>query len=92
MSKYILLGQKRLVLGVLDRGKRGKNNETGLKEAGGIKIETTVLPLRDARSPSLLNYLPLIIVNTSVPWFCNHFLQSFQLVVPGSVGSSMPIM
>ena len=44
-------------MGVLDRGKRGKNNETGLKEAGGIKIETTVLPLRDARSLSLLYLL-----------------------------------
>jgi len=29
---------------------RGKDNETGLKEGGGIKILTTVLPLRDARS------------------------------------------
>ena len=29
------------------------NNETGLKEREGIKIETTVLPLRDARSLSL---------------------------------------
>ena len=37
-------------LGILDRGERGNDNETGLKEGGGIKIETTVLPLRDARS------------------------------------------
>ena len=34
-------------LGVLDRGERDKNNATGLKERGGIEIETTVLPLRD---------------------------------------------
>ena len=32
---------------------RDKNNETGLKEGGVIEMSTTVLPLRDARSPSL---------------------------------------
>ena len=37
-------------LGVLDRGKRGDDNETSLKEGGGIEMSTTVLPLRDARS------------------------------------------
>ena len=31
-------------LGVLDRGERGDDNGTSLKEGGGIKIETTVLP------------------------------------------------
>ena len=40
-------------LGVLDRGERDKGNATGLKEGGGIEMSTTVLPLRDARSPSL---------------------------------------
>ena len=40
-------------LGVLERGERGDNNEIGLKEGGGIEMSTTVLPLRDARSPSL---------------------------------------
>ena len=47
----IFIGLKKTclgVLGVLDRGEREKYNETGLKEGGGIKIETTVLPLRDA--------------------------------------------
>ena len=29
---------------------RDKDNETGLKEGGGIEMSTTVLPLRDARS------------------------------------------
>ena len=33
-------------LGVLDRGERGDDNETGLKEEGGIKILTTVLHSR----------------------------------------------
>ena len=37
---------------------RGKDNETGLKEGGGIKILTTVLPLRDARSLRFCIYLP----------------------------------
>ena len=41
---------KKTCLGVLKRGERDKNNETGLKEEGGIQILTTVLPLRDARS------------------------------------------
>ena len=31
-------------LGVLDRGEQGDDNETSLKEGGGIKILTTVLP------------------------------------------------
>jgi len=30
-------------LGVLDPGDRDKDNKAGLKEGGGIKIETTVL-------------------------------------------------
>jgi hypothetical protein len=37
-------------LGVLERGDRGKDNETGFKEGGGIEMSTTVFPLRDARS------------------------------------------
>ena len=31
-------------MGVLERGDRDKNNETGLKEGGGIEMSTTVLP------------------------------------------------
>ena len=42
--------KKRLVSVVLDRGERGQNNATGLKEGGGKEMSTTVLPLRDARS------------------------------------------
>ena len=37
-------------LGVLDRGERGDANGKSLKFEGGIKMSTTVLPLRDARS------------------------------------------
>ena len=47
-------------LGVLDRGERGDDNETSLKEGGGIEMSTTVLPLRDARSPSLLYFTYLL--------------------------------
>ena len=36
--------KKRLVWVVLDRGDRCKDNETGLKEGGGIEMSTTVLP------------------------------------------------
>jgi len=43
-------------MGVLERGEHGQDNETGLKEGGGIEMLTTVLPLRDARSPSLLYF------------------------------------
>ena len=46
----IFIGLKKTCSGVLDRGDRAKDNETGLKEGGGIKMSTTVLPLRDARS------------------------------------------
>ena len=48
----IFIGLKKTSLGVLDRRKRKKDNETGLKEEGGIEISTTVLfHIRDARSP-----------------------------------------
>ena len=53
----IFIGLKKTCLGVLDRKDRDKDNETGLKERGGIKMSTTVLPLRDARSIRLNTYL-----------------------------------
>ena len=53
----IFIGLKKTCLGVLDREERDKGNETGVKERGGVKIETTVLPLRDARSLRLNTYL-----------------------------------
>ena len=46
----IFIGLKKTCLGVLDRGERNNDNETGLKEGGGIEMSTTGLPLRDARS------------------------------------------
>ena len=38
----IFIGLKKTCLGVLDRGDRDKDNETGLKE-GGIEMSTTLL-------------------------------------------------
>ena len=49
---------KKTCLGVLDRGKRDRDNEPGLQEGGVIQMSTTVLPLRDARSLRL-KYLPV---------------------------------
>ena len=41
-------------LGVLDRGEQGDDNETGLKEGGGIEMSIySAFHIRDARSPSL---------------------------------------
>ena len=42
----IFIGLKKTCLGVLDREKRDKDSETGLKEAGGIEMSTTVLHSR----------------------------------------------
>ncbi len=44
-------------LGVLERGERGDDNETSLKEGGGIEMSTTVLHSRAAPS---LEYLPVL--------------------------------
>ena len=44
-------------LGVLERGERGDDNETGLKEGGGIEMSTTVLPFAMHALHSL-KYLP----------------------------------
>ena len=52
----IFIGLKKTCLGVLDRGDRGKDKETNLKEGGVLEIETIVLHSRAA--PSLCIYLP----------------------------------
>ena len=44
MFKIYFIRLKKTCLGVLERGERNKANETGLKERGGIKTSTTVLP------------------------------------------------
>ena len=50
----IFIGLKKTCLGVLDRGEREIDNETGLKEGGGIEMSTTVL---HSRSFALNTYL-----------------------------------
>ena len=50
MSNIYLYGLKKTCLGGLERGERGDDNETGLKEGGGIKMSTTVLHSRAAPS------------------------------------------
>ena len=47
-------------LGVLDRGDRDKDNETGLKVGGGIEMSTTVLHSRAA--PSLILVVIIVII------------------------------
>ena len=51
----ILIGLKKTCLGVLDRGDRDKDNETGLKKGARIEMSTTVLHSRAAPS---LKYSP----------------------------------
>ena len=68
-------------LGVLERGERDKNNETGLKERSVIKISTTVLHSRAARS---LIYLPLDIDRDSVTKSCKLFMDGSLDILPGS--------
>ena len=56
----IFIGLKKTCLGVLDRGERGDDNETSLKEGGGIEMSIySAFHIRDARSLSLLIYLPI---------------------------------
>ena len=50
------IGLKKTCLGVLERGDRDKDNETSLKEGGGLEMSTTVLHSRAALS---LEYLPV---------------------------------
>ena len=46
MSNIFYWVKKKTCLGVLERGEREKNNETGLKERNIIKMSTTVLHSR----------------------------------------------
>ena len=46
-------------LGVLDRGERGDDNGTSLKEGGGIEISTTVLHSRAAPSLEYLQFVQI---------------------------------
>ena len=48
---YIYWVKKKTCLGVLERGDRDNDNETGLKEGGGIEMSIySAFHIRDARS------------------------------------------
>ena len=49
----ICIGLKKTCLGVLERGERGDDNETSLKEGGGIEMSTTVLSIYAMHASSL---------------------------------------
>ena len=49
----VFIGLKKTCLGVIERGNRDKDNETGLMEGGGIEMSTTVLPYTRCSLPSL---------------------------------------
>ena len=48
-------------LGVLERGDRDKDNETGLMEGGGIEMSTTVLSIYAMHALFRFEYLPGLI-------------------------------
>ena len=49
--KIYFIGLKKTGLGVLDRGDRDKDSETGLKEGGGVEMSNySAFHIRDARS------------------------------------------
>ena len=53
----IFIGLKKDLFGCFrERRYVTKDNDTGLKEGGGIEMSTTVLPLRDARSFAALSF------------------------------------
>ena len=54
----IFIGLKKTCLGVLDRGDRGDDNETCLKEGGELEMSSTVL--------SIYAMLALLRLNTHV--------------------------
>jgi len=82
----IFIGLKKTCLGVLDRGDRDKDNETGLKERGEIEMSTTVLHSRAALS---LEYLPSILI-TSAPWSANNPQQAGAAITVASSTTIMP--
>ena len=49
----IFIELKKTCLGVLERGESDKDNETGLKERGGIEMSTTVLSITRCTLSSL---------------------------------------
>ena len=73
-ASNIFIGLKKTCLGVLDRGDRDKNNETGLKEEGIIEMSIySDFHICDAHSLSLCEYLLFV--------FIDFFLFEFVMVL-----------
>jgi len=53
----IFIGLKKTCLGVLETGERDEDNETGLKEGGGIEMSTTVLSIYAMQRSLRFEYL-----------------------------------
>ena len=62
----IFIGLKKTCLGVLDTEERDKDYDRGLEEGAIMKMSTTVLPLRDARSLRLNTYAHCATATTSI--------------------------
>ena len=77
--KIYFIGLKKTCLGVLERGERDKDNETGLKEGGGIAMSTTVLPLRDARSFALYTYLFFSFLRKRILFFLKQIFLAMEV-------------
>ena len=58
-DKIFITLKKRHVWVFLDRGERGDDNETSMKEGGGIEMSTTVLSIYAMHALFRLNYLLL---------------------------------
>ena len=61
MFKIYFIGLKMTCLDVLDRGERVDDNETGLKEGGGIEMSTTVLSIYAMHALLRFEYLPFVL-------------------------------
>ena len=59
--KIYFIGLKKTYLGILDRGDRDKDIETGLEERGVLKMSTTVLSIYAMLAPfAFVYYLPML--------------------------------
>ena len=59
--KIYFIGLKKTCLGILDRGDRDKDIETGLEERGVLKMSTTVLSIYAMHALfAFVYYLPML--------------------------------
>ena len=62
--------KKKTCLGVLDRGEQGDDNETDLKEGGGIEMSSTVLSIYAMHA--LLRFLYILLTVSISTYEINH--------------------